>query len=122
MVLHAGHSWWAGMLSGLLTAVACGLVNGVLIAYLNLSSFIVTLGMFAVARSLAQVLSQNHMIYQFGPDEKLFATHRRRHAVRNRQSVHRVARADDRLYDCLPLHHLGTLGVRASAATSRRRA
>jgi ribose/xylose/arabinose/galactoside ABC-type transport system permease subunit len=35
----------------------------VLIAYLNLSSFIVTLGMCAVARSPAQVLSENHMIY-----------------------------------------------------------
>jgi ribose transport system permease protein len=72
MALNAGHSWWFGILAGLLTAVACGLVNGVLIAYLNLSSFIVTLGMFAVARSLAQVLSQNHMIYQFGPDEQVF--------------------------------------------------
>jgi ribose transport system permease protein len=74
MVLYAGHSWWWGMLAGLLTALACGLVNGVLIAYLNLSSFIVTLGMFAVARSLAQVLSQNRMIYEFGPDEKIFST------------------------------------------------
>jgi ribose transport system permease protein len=73
MVLYAGHSWWWGMLSGVLTALACGLVNGVLIAYLNLSSFIVTLGMFAVARSLAQVLSQNRMIYEFGPDEKIFS-------------------------------------------------
>ena len=73
MMLNAGYSWWLGMLSGLLSAVACGAVNGILIAYLNLSSFIVTLGMFAVARSLAQVLSQNHMIYQFGPDEKLFS-------------------------------------------------
>ena len=73
MVLYAGHSWWLGMLSGVLTALACGLVNGVLIAYLNLSPFIVTLGMFAVARSLAQVLSQNHMIYEFGPDEKIFS-------------------------------------------------
>jgi ribose transport system permease protein len=72
MALNAGHSWWFGILAGLLAAVACGLVNGVLIAYLNLSSFIVTLGMFAVARSLAQVLSQNHMIYEFGPDERLF--------------------------------------------------
>jgi ribose transport system permease protein len=72
MMLNANHSWWFGILAGLLTAVACGLVNGVLIAYLNLSSFIVTLGMFAVARSLAQVLSQNHMIYEFGPDERLF--------------------------------------------------
>jgi ribose transport system permease protein len=74
MVLYAGHSWWVGMGAGLLTGLACGLVNGVLIAYLNLSSFIVTLGMFAVARSLAQVLSQNRMIYEFGPDEKLFST------------------------------------------------
>lgn len=72
MVLSAGHSWWAGIGAGLLTALACGFVNGVLVAYLNLSSFIVTLGMFAVARSLAQVVSQNRMIYQFGPDEKLF--------------------------------------------------
>jgi ribose transport system permease protein len=74
MALNAGHSWWFGIVAGLLTGVACGLVNGILIAYWNLSSFIVTLGMFAVARSLAQVLSENHMIYQFGPDEKVFTT------------------------------------------------
>jgi len=29
MVLHAGHSWWAGIIAGLLTALACGLVNGI---------------------------------------------------------------------------------------------
>ena len=72
MVLHAGHSLGAGIAAGLLTALACGLVNGILIAYVRLSSFIVTLGMFGIARSLAQVLSENHMIYEFGPDEKLF--------------------------------------------------
>lgn len=72
MVLHAGHSLSAGIAAGLLTALACGLVNGILIAYVRLSSFIVTLGMFGIARSLAQVLSENHMIYEFGPDEKLF--------------------------------------------------
>src|SRR6476646_5889379 len=68
MALNAGYPWWVGTAGGLLSAVACGFVNGFLVAYLNLSSFIVTLGMFAVARSLAQVLSQNRMIYQFGPD------------------------------------------------------
>jgi ribose transport system permease protein len=72
LVLHAGHSLWAGIAAGLLTALACGLVNGILIAYVRLSAFIVTLGMFGIARSLAQVLSENHMIYEFGPDEKLF--------------------------------------------------
>ena len=72
LVLQAGYPLGAGITAGLLTALACGLVNGILIAYVRLSSFIVTLGMFGIARSLAQVLSQNHMIYQFGPDEKLF--------------------------------------------------
>ncbi len=72
LVLHAGHPLWAGIAAGLLTALLCGLVNGILIAYVRLSSFIVTLGMFGIARSLAQVLSENHMIYEFGPDEKLF--------------------------------------------------
>jgi len=71
LVLTAGHSIWAGIGAGLLSALACGLVNGILIAYVRLSPFIVTLGMFGIARSLAQVLSENHMIYQFGPDEKL---------------------------------------------------
>jgi ribose transport system permease protein len=72
LVLHAGYPLWAAIAAGLLTALLCGLVNGILIAYVRLSSFIVTLGMFGIARSLAQVLSENHMIYEFGPDEKLF--------------------------------------------------
>src|SRR5579859_1843103 len=72
LVLTAGHSIWAGIGAGLLSALACGLVNGILIAYVRLSPFIVTLGMFGIARSLAQVLSENHMIYEFGPDEKIF--------------------------------------------------
>jgi ribose transport system permease protein len=71
LVLNAGHSLWVGIAAGLLTALLCGLINGILIAYVRLSSFIVTLGMFGIARSLAQVLSENHMIYEFGPDEKL---------------------------------------------------
>jgi ribose transport system permease protein len=71
LVLNAGHSLWVGIAAGLLIALLCGLINGILIAYVRLSSFIVTLGMFGIARSLAQVLSENHMIYEFGPDEKL---------------------------------------------------
>jgi ribose transport system permease protein len=72
LVLSAGYSWWAGIAAGIATALVCGLINGLLIAYLNLSAFIVTLGMFGIARSLAQVFSKNRMIYEFGPDEKLF--------------------------------------------------
>ena len=38
----------------------CGFVNGVLIAYVGMPPFVVTLGMMSLARSLAMVLSDNH--------------------------------------------------------------
>ena len=72
LVLDAGYPFWVGIPAGLLTAVACGAVNGVLIAYLNLSPFVVTLGMLSIARSLALVVSNNKMVYEFGPDEEIF--------------------------------------------------
>ena len=74
LVLDAGFSLWAGVSAGLATALAAGAVNGALIAYLKLSPFVVTLGMLSIARSLALVISNNKMFYQFGPDEDLFLT------------------------------------------------
>ncbi len=72
LVLTAGYPLWLGVSAGLLVAVACGFVNGVLIAYFRLSPFVVTLGMLSIARSLALVVSNNKMVYQFGPDEEMF--------------------------------------------------
>lgn len=72
LVLQAGYPLWIGLPACLLTAAACGLVNGVLIAYARLSPFVVTLGMLSIARSLAYVVSGNRMVYQFGPDEAVF--------------------------------------------------
>ncbi len=72
MVLHAGQPLVVGVAAGLATALFCGLVNGALIAYLNLSPFVVTLGMLSIARSLAMVISENRMVYEFGPDEDAF--------------------------------------------------
>jgi ribose transport system permease protein len=72
LVLNAGYGMVVGCTAGLLTALACGAVNGVLIAYLRLSPFVVTLGMLSIARSLALVVSNNKMIYEFGPDEEMF--------------------------------------------------
>jgi ribose transport system permease protein len=46
-----------------------GFVNGVLIALVGMPPFVVTLGMMSVARSIGMVLSDNKMIYQFGPDQ-----------------------------------------------------
>lgn len=72
LALESGLPLALGAGSGLVVALACGAVNGVLVAYLRLSSFVVTLGMLAVARSLALVLSQNRMVHGFGPDEEAF--------------------------------------------------
>lgn len=72
LVLTEGYPMWLGVSAGLLVAIACGMANGILIAYLRLSPFVVTLGMLSIARSLALVVSNNKMVYQFGPDEEAF--------------------------------------------------
>jgi ribose transport system permease protein len=72
LVLQAGHSWWLAVLAGLGAGALCGLVNGAFVAYVGLPSFVVTLGMLAAARSFAVVLSENKMIYDFGPDGDAF--------------------------------------------------
>lgn len=72
LVLQAGNPLWLGVAAALGVALLCGMINGLAVARLKLSPFIVTLGMLAVARSQALVLSNNRMIYQFGPDQKLF--------------------------------------------------
>jgi ribose transport system permease protein len=67
LILQAEQHWALAVIGGLLTGVLCGAVNGGLIAYVGLPPFVVTLGMLSIARSLAIVLSQNRMIYEFGP-------------------------------------------------------
>ena len=67
LILQAEQHWLLAVFGGLVAGLACGAVNGGLIAYAGLPPFVVTLGMLSVARSLAIVLSQNKMIYEFGP-------------------------------------------------------
>ena len=71
VVMSAGWPFWIGALSAIGVSLLVGAVNGVLIAYAKMPPFVVTLGMLSVARSLAMVLSNNKMIYQFGPDHDL---------------------------------------------------
>jgi len=71
-VMQAGFGIEPGFLACMLTCVAVGAINGVLIAYLRMAPFVVTLGMLAMARSIAMVISNNKMIYSFGPDQALF--------------------------------------------------
>jgi ribose transport system permease protein len=68
IVMHAGQSIEVGILTAIVVALTVGLVNGVLIAYVGMPPFVVTLGMLSIARSLAIVASNNIVICQFGPD------------------------------------------------------
>jgi ribose transport system permease protein len=62
-------SIWLAVPLGLAAALAVGAFNGVMIAYVGVPPFVVTLGMLSIARSLAMVLSDNRMVYSFGPDQ-----------------------------------------------------
>ena len=68
VVMHAGYSIEVGIAASLGTALVVGAVNGLLIAYVGIPPFVVTLGMLSVARSLAMVASNNTVVFQFGPD------------------------------------------------------
>lgn len=62
------YPWYVAFSMGMATGLACGAFNGFFVAYVGMPSFVVTLGMLSIARSLAVVFSGNQMLYQFGPD------------------------------------------------------
>lgn len=68
LLLTAHYPWYVAFAAGLLTGLMCGVFNGFFVAYVGMPSFVVTLGMLSIARSLAVVFSGNQMLYQFGPD------------------------------------------------------
>ena len=72
LTLEAHYPWYAAVATGLAAGGIAGAVNGVLIAYVGLSPFVVTLGMYSAARSIAVVLSGNRMLYEFGPGGPTF--------------------------------------------------
>jgi ribose transport system permease protein len=70
VTMHAGYSLEVGILVALTTGIAVGAFNGLLIAFLGFPPFVVTLGMLSIARSLAMVVSNNTVVFQFGPDHQ----------------------------------------------------
>jgi ribose transport system permease protein len=74
MTMHDGMSIWLAVPLALGVSLLVGAINGVLIAYVGVPSFVVTLGMLSIARSLAMVLSNNRMVYEFGPDQPALLT------------------------------------------------
>ena len=68
VVMHSGYSIEVGIAASLGTALLVGALNGVLISYVGIPPFVVTLAMLSFARSLAMVASNNTVVFQFGPD------------------------------------------------------
>jgi ribose transport system permease protein len=62
------YPWYVAFAMGFGAGILCGAINGFFVAYVGMPPFVVTLGMLAIARSLAVVLSRNQMLYKFGPD------------------------------------------------------
>ena len=69
MSMNVGTPFWVAVPLALGTALLVGAFNGAMIAYVGMPPFVVTLGMLSIARSLAMVLSNNRMVYEFGPDQ-----------------------------------------------------
>ena len=64
-VTAVGLGWPLPMacVAGLLAGLACGVVNGFLVSWFSLPSFIVTLGMLEMARGLAYLTSDSQTMY-----------------------------------------------------------
>ncbi|MBE7186129.1 MAG: ABC transporter permease [Methylobacterium mesophilicum] len=67
IVLVAGWPLPLAILAVLALGAACGAFNGAVIAYVKLPPFVVTLAALSMGRSLALVVSQNTVFYEFGP-------------------------------------------------------
>lgn len=64
---HGTLSIWVIALIAISCALACGLVSGMLVAFLNLDSFIVTLGMSSLVLGIAERLTNSYTLYgKFG--------------------------------------------------------
>lgn len=61
-----GHVW-TGVMAALGVGLACGLVNGVLVGYLAMPSFIVTYGMLWIAHGLGYVFMKGEVLYGLPP-------------------------------------------------------
>lgn len=66
IVLNSDMPLAVGILATLAMGVACGMVNGIIISYVKLPPFIVTLATLSIGRSLALVLTNNEVFYEFG--------------------------------------------------------
>lgn len=62
-----GGSPWLGVLAALAVGAACGLLNGITVAYVHIPAFIATYGMLWIAHGLAYVFMKGEVIHGFPP-------------------------------------------------------
>lgn len=66
MLLNAGLPAQGAILAGLLTAALIGMVNGYIVAYGRINSFIVTLSTMTILRGVILVLTNSKSVFGFG--------------------------------------------------------
>lgn len=62
------------VLLGMLVGALCGIINGVLVAYMQLAPFIVTLGLMTFLRGLAYTMTEGHPIVSSSLNFKAFGS------------------------------------------------
>ena len=72
------HTWWMALVAGLLSGALVGAVNGLLIAYVGLPPFVVTLGMLSVARVGRRAAVGKSDALRFRPRRGRVQEHRQR--------------------------------------------
>ena len=70
-LLNWGLPLYAACLLGIGAGFLCGAMNGILVAYLSLPAFIVTLGMLEMARGLAYITTNSQTMYIGASIQKL---------------------------------------------------
>ena len=71
-LMSHGMNPWLACLVTLVLSLAVGVVNGVLVAKINLPAFIATLGTMTLARGLAQLVNNNRNTDFIGTDAQSF--------------------------------------------------
>lgn len=72
-LITSGHPE-IGIAAALAAGLGCGLVNGVLVAYARIPSFIATYGMLWIANGLAYVFMKGEVIYGLPPSFRIIGT------------------------------------------------
>ena len=67
-LVPTNHSVWRALLAALAASLVCGLINGLLVAALNIQPIVATLILMVAGRGIAQLLSDGQMITVYGSD------------------------------------------------------